>query len=157
MISRNPLDVHPPVAAYSHQTEVGPGARWLVLSGQIGMRPDGEVPSDPVEQLTVALENIRRNLAAAGMTVPDLVKLTFYLVGDIDPARRRTAVADFLGPHLPTTTLLYVTALASPALRVEIDAWAARDDHTAQAVCEARHEPAGEHTVYSRDTKEEPR
>lgn len=28
---------------------------------------------------------------------------------------------------------------------------------SAQAVCEARHEPAAEHAVYSRDTKEEPR
>ncbi|MFE4590625.1 RidA family protein [Streptomyces laurentii] len=146
MISRDPLDVHPPVAAYSHQVEVGPAARWLVLSGQIGMRPDGEVPSDPVEQLTVALENIRRNLTAAGMTVPDLVKLTFYLVGDIDPARRRGAVADFLGDHLPTTTLLYVSGLASPALRVEIDAWAAHDER------------AGERrAAIGRATTEEPR
>ncbi|MEU3073172.1 RidA family protein [Streptomyces laurentii] len=130
MNSRNPLDVHAPVAAYSHQTEVGPGARWLVLSGQIGMRPDGGVPSDPAEQLAVALENIRRNLAAAGMTVTDLVKLTFYLVDEITPAERRSVITDFLGAHLPATTLLYVSGLASPALRVEIDAWAAAEDTT---------------------------
>lgn len=127
-IARNPEDVHAPVAAYAHQLEVGPGGRWLVLSGQIGMEPDGTVPGDPVAQVALALENVRRNLAAAGMDVPHLVKLTFYLVGDIDAQGRREAVAEFLAGHLPCTTLLYVSALASPALRVEIDAWAHSGD-----------------------------
>ncbi|MEU5599178.1 RidA family protein [Streptomyces sp. NPDC020298] len=124
MISRNPQDVHAPVAEYTHQIEVSGPGRWLVLSGQIGMRQNGSVPSDPIEQIGVALENLRSNLDAAGMVVSDLVKLTFYLVGDVDPAARRTAVAEFFGDHLPTTTLLYVSALAAPTLRVEIDAWA---------------------------------
>ena len=48
---RNPAGVHAPVAAYSHQVEVSPGARWLVLSGQIGLELDGLPPSDPVEQV----------------------------------------------------------------------------------------------------------
>lgn len=124
MISRNPQNVHAPVADYVHQIEVSAPGRWLVLSGQIGMRQDGSVPPDPVEQIDVALENLRSNLDAAGMVVSDLVKLTFYLVGDMDPAARRATVAQFLGDHLPTTTLLHVSALAAPALRVEVDAWA---------------------------------
>lgn len=124
MISRNPQDVHPPVAEYAHQIEVSGPGRWLVLSGQIGMRQDSSVPPDPIEQVKIALENLRSNLDAAGMVVSDLVKLTFYLVGDMDPAARRAVVAEFFGDHLPTTTLLYVSALAGPALRVEIDALA---------------------------------
>lgn len=127
MQTRNPAGVHAPVAAYSHQIEVSAGARWLVLSGQIGLRLDGAPPSDPVEQIEVALDNIRCNLQAAGMAVTDLVKLTFYLVGDIDAERRRRALEAFLGDHRPAMTLLYVSALASPALKVEIDAWAARE------------------------------
>jgi len=123
-IPRNPQDVHAPVADYVHQMEVGPGGRWLALSGQIGMRPDGTVPGDPVEQVSVALENLRRNLAAAGMDVSQLVKLTIYLVGDVDARARREAVSGFLAGHLPCMTLLYVSALANPALRVEIDGWA---------------------------------
>ena len=124
---RNPAGVHAPVAAYSHQIEVSPAARWLVLSGQIGLGLDGVPPSDPVEQIEVALDNIRRNLDAAGMAVGDLVKLTFYLVGDIEAERRKRALEAFLGDHRPCMTLLYVSALASPALKVEIDAWAARE------------------------------
>lgn len=124
---RNPAGVHAPVAAYSHQVDVPAGARWLVLSGQIGLRPDGLAPADPVEQIEVALDNIRRNLDAAGMEIDDLVKLTIYLVGDIDADRRRQVLGAFFGEHRPCMTLLYVSALASPALKVEIDAWAARE------------------------------
>lgn len=124
---RNPADVHAPVAAYSHQVEVGPGSRWLVLSGQIGMRPDGSVPDDAAGQLAVALDNIGRNLAAAGMTVGDIAKLTVYLAGEMAADERRHALSAFFGAHRPAMTLLYVAGLAAPALKVEVDAWAVRD------------------------------
>jgi len=127
-IERNPQEVHAPVAAYTHQIEVGPGGRWLVLSGQIGMRVDGSVPESPVEQIAVALENVRLNLSAAGMGVSDLVKVTAYLVGEIDGAARRAAFAEFFGSYSPCMTLMYVSGLASPALRVEIDAMAWSDE-----------------------------
>ena len=125
---RDPATLHAPVAAYSHQVEVPAGARWLVLSGQIGVRSDGSVVATAEEQLAVALDNIRLNLDAAGMTVSDLVKLTIYLVGDVDAARRRAILGDFFGAHRPALTLLFVAALAAPAFRVEIDAWAAKVD-----------------------------
>ncbi|MEV6772592.1 Rid family hydrolase [Nocardia sp. NPDC051030] len=126
-IERNPRDVHAPVAAYTHQIEIGPGGRWLVLSGQIGMRVDGSVPESVVEQIEVALENVGRNLSAAGMSVTDLVKVTVFLVGQVDSAARRTAFADFLGSHEPCMTLMYVSGLAAPSLRVEIDVMAWSD------------------------------
>lgn len=124
-IHRNPATVHQPVASYDHQIEVSGPARWLVLSGQIGMCLDGTVPEDPVEQLSVALDNLRLNLEEAGLGISDLVKLTFILVGQMDPALRRTTVDSWLDGHQPCTTLFYAAGLASPALRVEIDAWAA--------------------------------
>ncbi|MEH6421145.1 RidA family protein [Pseudomonas sp. CGJS7] len=124
---RNPKKVHAPIAAYSHQIEIAANARWLVLSGQIGRRGDDSVPADPIEQIEVALENLRLNLDAAGMGVGDLVKLTLYLVGDIDATRRRAVFGAWLGEHRPCTTLLYVSALAAPEYRVEIDAWAAAE------------------------------
>lgn len=49
-ISRDPADVHAPVAAYAHQMEVGSGGRWLVLSGQIGMHPDGTLHHPALRQ-----------------------------------------------------------------------------------------------------------
>jgi 2-iminobutanoate/2-iminopropanoate deaminase len=125
---RNPANVHPPVAGYTHQIEVHEPARWLVLSGQIGKREDGTVPADPVQQLDVALDNVIRNLQAARMDVPDLVKLTFYLVGDMDPQRRREVIAAQLHGHQPCMTVLVVAALAHPDYKVEIDAWASSSD-----------------------------
>lgn len=124
--SRNPQDVHAPLGSYSHQIEVKGNERLLVISGQVGMRKDGTVPEDPLEQIDVAFENIFRNLQAAGMDVKDLVKITYYLVGEIDTAKRREVVLSKLRGHQPCSTLLYVAGLASPVYKVEIDAWASR-------------------------------
>jgi len=123
--SRNPRDVHEPVGSYSHQIEIS-NERLLVISGQVGMRPDGTIPEDPFEQMDLAFENIFRNLRAANMAVKDIIKLTYYLVGEIDTTKRREVVLSKLAGHQPCSTLLYVAALASPAFRVEIDAWASR-------------------------------
>jgi enamine deaminase RidA (YjgF/YER057c/UK114 family) len=98
----------------------------LLISGQVGMRQDGTVPEDPFEQLDLAFDNIIHNLHAANMDVNDLIKITYYLVGEIDTARRREIVLSKLQGHLPCSTVLYVAALASPVFRVEIDAWASR-------------------------------
>lgn len=65
--TRNPKKVHAPVAPYVHQIEVTGPNRWLTLSGQLGMRVDGNVPEDPLEQLKLALNNIKKNLDDANM------------------------------------------------------------------------------------------
>jgi len=123
-VRRDPETVHPPLAAYAHQIEVS-GERLLVMSGQIGAGLDGSVPAGALDQLAAALENVRRNLDAAGMGLGDLVKLTIYLVGEVDTVARRALVERWLGPERPCMTVVYVSALASPALKVEVDAWAA--------------------------------
>ena len=123
---RNPPDVHQPLGSYSHQIEIRGNERLLVISGQVGMREDGTVPEDPFEQIDLAFENIFRNLRTAGMDVKDLIKITYYLVGEIDTAKRREIVLAKLQGHQPCSTLLYVASLASPVYKVEIDAWASR-------------------------------
>jgi len=125
---RNPQNVHQPVGVYSHQIEVTGNERLLILSGQVGMREDGTVPEDPFEQLDVAFENILRNLEAANMGVKDILKLTYYVVGEMDTVKRREVIASKLQGHKPCSTFLYVAGLASPVYRVEIDAWASRSD-----------------------------
>jgi len=125
---RNPQNVHEPLGSYSHQIEITGNERMLVLSGQVGMRQDDTVPDDPLEQMDVAFENIFRNLQTANMGVRDIIKLTIFLVGEIDTAKRRELVLSKLQGHQPCSTLLYVAALASPIYKVEIDAWASRAD-----------------------------
>jgi enamine deaminase RidA (YjgF/YER057c/UK114 family) len=123
---RNPATIHAPLAAYSHQIEVSGQERLLVVSGQVGMRADGSIPDDPLEQLGVAFDNVERNLEEAGMDLADLVKLTVYLVGEWDTDARRRLMAARLGAHRPCMTAVWVVALAGPSLRVELDAWASR-------------------------------
>lgn len=122
---RNPQDVHEPLGSYSHQIEIR-NERILAISGQVGMRQDGSIPEDPYEQIDLAFENIIQNLQAANMDVKDLIKITYYFVGEFDTAKRREVVLSKLQGHQPCSTVLYVAALASPQFRVEIDAWASR-------------------------------
>jgi enamine deaminase RidA (YjgF/YER057c/UK114 family) len=127
---RNPKNVHEPLGSYSHQIEIRGNERLLVISGQVGMREDGTVPDDAYEQIEVAFENILRNLHAAGMDVNDLIKLTYYLVGEFDTAKRREIILSKLQGHQPCSTLLYVAGLASPVYRLEIEAWASRTEQS---------------------------
>jgi 2-iminobutanoate/2-iminopropanoate deaminase len=126
-ITRNPDSIHKPVAPYVHQIEISGPNRWLTLSGQLGMSIDGTIPENPLEQMELALENIKRNLEAADMDVNDLTKLVFYLVGEFEAKQRRKIISEFLGEHLPCTTMVYVVALAAPIFKVEIDAWACKE------------------------------
>lgn len=96
------------------------------MSGQVGMTPDGVVPPDALDQLDLALENVRRNLTEAGLGVEDLVKLTLYLAEEIGADARARVLEAKLGGHRPCMTLVYVARLASPRLKVEVDAWASR-------------------------------
>ena len=123
---RNPKDVHGPLASYSHQAEVGPGAKWLVMSAQIGMDKDGHVPDDILDQINLAFDNIQHNLKAASMDINNLVKLVFYFTGTHDIEQRRNLIKQRLGEHQPCMTVIYAAGLADPALKVEIEAWACK-------------------------------
>lgn len=124
--ARNPETVHQPVGRYVHTIEASGENRLLFISGQVGMDRDGNVPEDPAAQFEVALRNVMLNVEAAGFEVTDIVKLVTYVVGELDPARRREALDRNLGEHVTTSTLLYVSKLAAPQFLVEIDAWAVR-------------------------------
>ena len=123
---RNPDTVHAPLGRYVHQIEVTGESRILFLAGQVGMRPDGSVPDEAVEQFGLALENVIANLEAAGFEPADITKITTYVVGEMDAAGRRAQLDRLLGAHVPTSTLVYVAGLASPTYKVEVDAWATR-------------------------------
>ena len=124
--ARNPDSIHAPIGRYVHQIEVSGESRMLFVSGQVGLRKDGTVPEDAVTQLEVALENVLRNLEDAGFEAKDLVKLTTYVVGEMEPTGRKAVLDRLLGDHITTSTLLFVAALASPVYKVEIDAQAVR-------------------------------
>lgn len=123
---RNPGTVAKPGSAYSHAIEVAPGARWLHISGQVGVSPDGRTASGAEAQAEACWANIRAILADAGMGLEDLVKVTTYLVSAGDVAVARTVRDRNIGVHRPASTLVVVHALANPAWLIEIEAIAAK-------------------------------
>jgi len=127
MLTRiTPPEIAPPAANYSHATLVPSGARWLYLSGQVGIAPDGTIPDDVAEQTEICFRNIQAILTEADMSPADLVRLNTYLTdaGDRD---RYMAVRDrHVGTPPPGSTLLVVAALANPRYRIEIEAVAAK-------------------------------
>lgn len=52
--SLNPETIHKPVAPYVHQIEITGPDKWLMMSAQIGMDIEGNIPDDPLEQLQCA-------------------------------------------------------------------------------------------------------
>lgn len=121
----NPEGMTPP-PFYSHGVEVQAGARMVFVSGQVGVRRDGTVAEDIGAQAAVAIENLTAVLAAADMTPADIVKSTIYLTDEANFEGFTTAAAPLLVQPPAATTLIYVKALASPSLLVEIEAVAAK-------------------------------
>jgi 2-iminobutanoate/2-iminopropanoate deaminase len=87
-----------------------------------------DLPSSMREQATLALQNLTKTLKAAGCAIEDLVSATRYLtdVGEQDDLNR--VWAEYLGGHLPTTTTVEVSRLAThPRCKIEISAIAVAD------------------------------
>ncbi len=63
----------------AHGMEVPANARILFCNGQVGVRLDGSVPEEALEQIEVIYERIGIILAASRMTFADVVKLTVYV------------------------------------------------------------------------------
>lgn len=121
----NPQTVAPPFSRYSHGVEVSAGARWLYISGQVGVTPEGKVADGAAAQIEQAWRNVLSVLEAAGMGPRDLVKVTTFLINRADLPTARTVRDRMLQGAAPASTLLFVAGLASPEWLVEIEAIAA--------------------------------
>jgi len=116
----NPNTVAAPGGPYSHGIETPPNARWLHIAGQIGVAPE-----DFDGQADQCWRNIKAILAAAGMGVENLVKVTHFLTRAEDIAAYGRVRSRHLGEARPASTLLVISALARPGLLVEVEAIAA--------------------------------
>jgi enamine deaminase RidA (YjgF/YER057c/UK114 family) len=118
----NPPGAPQPQSRYSQAALVEGEGRRLVVSGQVGLRPDGSLVADPAAQIDQSLANLGAVLAAHGMGPANIVKMTVFLT---DPAlvgawrARRDA---FLAGAAPASTLLIVAGLATPDFKVEVEA-----------------------------------
>lgn len=127
---RTPINPWPwSLALGYHQGELVTGTtRTLYCSGQTATSPDGQPqhPGDMGAQLALSLDNLEVVLAAADMSLADVVRLNVYTT-DVDALFPHYGVlAARLGAVgvAPTTTMLGVTRLAIPSLLVELEATA---------------------------------
>ena len=125
MIERITLpDQMQPVSHYCHVTRAG---TLIWVSGIVGMRLDDTIPEDTVAQFDIALATMDACLKAAGAGPEHVVKVQVFLTdiserAAINPARQR-----YFGDHLPASTLVEVSALVDPRMKVEIEAQAVLD------------------------------
>jgi len=94
----------------------------------IAVELDGTVPESIEEQATIVWSNMKTILSQANMEIADIVQLNMLLIdrADRDGAMR---VRDAeLGPHRPASTLMYISGLANPAWKIEIDFIAAKEE-----------------------------
>ena len=117
----NPPNVRAPTG-YTHGIVLQGVERRLIISGQVGVAPDGTVPSTGEGQIAQAFANLRAVLEENDMGITNIVKTTVFLTDRALLASFRTAREAVLAGHAPCSTLLFVAGLADPRFMVEIEA-----------------------------------
>ena len=118
----------PPQGRYSHVAIAEPG-RLAFVAGQVALDRNGELvgPGDVAAQFPQVFRNLRTVLQGIGAGFDDIVELTTYLVGDESRAPwlevRNAVYAEHFGEGpFPPNTLLIISGLVRPEMKVEISA-----------------------------------
>ena len=120
-----------PLGMYSHGM-IADGGEVVTVAGQVGIGPSGELAgADVGSQTRQALANVRAIIQAAGCTMADVVRLQTFLVSPDDipgfmKARQEVFPEYFPTRAYPPNTLLVVSRLVHPELKVEVEAMAVR-------------------------------
>lgn len=114
----------PTQGEYPQAVEVTDARRWLFLSGQIPVGPDGELAPDFEAQCRQVWANVEAQLKAADMTLDNLVKVTTFLSDRRYALENRRVRLGVLDGRQPALTVI-VTGIFDDAWLVEIEAVAA--------------------------------
>ena len=110
----------PPPEPYSYAIRAGD---TLYLAGQVSMNADGNVVGETVSaQARQVWKNISSVLAAAGSSIADVVKVTYYMQDIREIADEIQVRKDvFVGRPYPAVTAIQVAALGLQGLKMEVD------------------------------------
>ncbi|QCI68768.1 RidA family protein [Phreatobacter stygius] len=111
----------PPAIGYARAVEVTGVARTLYVSGQIPVDAKGHAPAGFAAQCRLTWRNVLAQLAAADMTVANLVKVTIYLADRRFGLENREIRQEVLGDHLIASTVV-ITGIFDEAWLIEIEA-----------------------------------
>lgn len=110
-----------PVGGYAQAVEVAGTSRRLYISGQIPVARDGSTPTAFKEQARLVWANIEAQLAAAGMTLDHLAKVTVFLSDRRYAAENREVRQEVLGRRSPALTVI-IAGIFDEAWLLEIEA-----------------------------------
>ena len=114
-----PAVPEPPGATWSNALRAG---NEVFISGMTAHPACRERPMDAHAQALECLRKIDALCQAAGLTLDHVLKLTIYLIDVADKDAVARARRETLHPPYPASTLVGVSALAFPEVKVEIDA-----------------------------------
>lgn len=118
-------DGSPPTEGeYPQAVEVTEATRWLFLSGQVPVAPDGSLAADFEGQCRQVWANVETQLHAAGMTLDNLVKVTTFLASRDHAMENRKVRLEVLAGRQPALTVI-IAGIFDEAWLVEIEAVAA--------------------------------
>jgi 2-iminobutanoate/2-iminopropanoate deaminase len=128
MIERiNPPTVAQPASKYAQAVVHAASARRIVISGQIGVKPDGKLVDGLEAQTRQTWANIFAVLKHAGFEKRHIVKVTTFCTLKGQVAATRKVRDEMLEGLLVASTYLEVAGLAAPEFLVEIEAEAVMD------------------------------
>ena len=116
-----------PVSHYCHSVRAG---NLIWVSGVVGMRADGSIPDDTPAQFDIAMDALDACLRAAGGKPEHVVKVQVFLTDIAERASINPRRIDYFGENRPASTLVEVSALVDPRMKVEIECQAAIPDAT---------------------------
>ncbi len=108
-----------PVGPYTPVVRAGD---WVIVSGQLGLTPEGLVEG-VAEQTRVAVANLATRLAEMGESLASVAKTTCFLTDMAHFAEFNEAYVGGFGEHRPARSTIAVAGLPLGGL-VEIEAWA---------------------------------
>lgn len=123
----NPDGVVKPASNYAQAVVHRAAAERIVISGQLGLRPDGSLEDGLEAQMERAWSNVFAVMGAAGFAKQSLVKATIFVTVPGQVAVYRAVRDRMLEGHLCANTYLEIAGLAAPEFLVEIEAEAVKE------------------------------
>lgn len=122
----NPDTVVKPASRYAQGVVHAASAERIVVSGQLGVRPDGKLEEGLERQMERAWSNVFAVMEAAGFARTDMVKATVFVTLPGQVGLYREVRDRMLAGHVCAMTYLHVAGLAAPDFLVEIEAEAVK-------------------------------
>ena len=127
MKALNPDGAPKPASDYVQCVIHSANAERIVISGQVGVRPDGTIVEGLEAQTEQVFQNIFAVLENTGFKREHLVKIVAYCTEPGTVAVFRDVRDRVLEGHLCASTYLEISGLAAPQFMIEIEGEAVKE------------------------------